>query len=67
MAAAMTGCVFCGTPGGEANIHMDAGLFGFYPLIDRAKGMCLGEVGGDVEGGGELMWFFVIVCHHICR
>lgn len=23
----------------EANIHMDAGLFGYYPLVDRAKGM----------------------------
>lgn len=23
----------------KANIHMDAGLFGYYPLVDRAKGM----------------------------
>lgn len=23
----------------QANIHMDAGLFGYYPLVDRAKGM----------------------------
>jgi len=22
-----------------ANVHMDAGLFGYYPLVDRAKGM----------------------------
>ncbi|CAE7655302.1 PFP-ALPHA [Symbiodinium pilosum] len=23
----------------RANVHMDAGLFGYYPLVDRAKGM----------------------------